>query len=88
MIPLLTHEHSSATHKELGANFIRVFILGLRDAHTSNTFRSLSFHSNSLYILPSPVSSQIVNQGFDTLWESHNKGKLFKDMTFPDPDPE
>jgi len=27
-----------------------------------------------------------VNGGFDALWESRNKGKLFKDMTFPDPE--
>jgi hypothetical protein len=29
-----------------------------------------------------------VNGGFDAVWEYRNKGKLFKHMTFPDPEPE
>lgn len=37
---------------------------------------------------PSPSHVQVVNQGFDTLWESNNKGKLFKHMTFPEPEAE
>lgn len=35
-------------------------------------------------LLVSPV--QVVNQGFDSMWESHNKGKLYKHMTFPTPE--
>ena len=33
----------------------------------------------------SPVA-QVVNQGFDAMWESHNKGKLYKHMSFPEPE--
>ena len=29
---------------------------------------------------------QAVNAGFDAMWESHNKGKLYKHMTIPVPE--
>ena len=40
---------------------------------------------------PSPrrrpaLRPQVVNNGFDAMWESRNKGKLFKDMTIPEPE--
>ena len=30
------------------------------------------------------VGEKMVNKGFDSAWESRNKGKLFKDLTLPD----
>jgi hypothetical protein len=35
---------------------------------------------------PAPPETQVVNNGFDAMWESRNKGKLFKDMTIPEPE--
>ena len=35
---------------------------------------------------PTPPETQVVNNGFDAMWESRNKGKLFKDMTIPEPE--
>ena len=35
---------------------------------------------------PPPPETQVVNNGFDAMWESRNKGKLFKDMTIPEPE--
>ena len=32
------------------------------------------------------VGEKMVNKGFDSAWESRNKGKLFKDLTLPDPE--
>ena len=32
------------------------------------------------------VGEKMVNKGFDSAWESRNKGKLFKDLTQPDPE--
>jgi ubiquinol-cytochrome c reductase subunit 9 len=32
------------------------------------------------------VGEKVVNNGFDAMWESRNKGKLFKDMTIPEPE--
>ena len=37
---------------------------------------------------PRPPPAQVVNNGFDAMWESRNKGKLFKDMTIPEPSEE
>lgn len=34
------------------------------------------------------VGEKVVNNGFDSMWESRNKGKLFKHMTFPEPETE
>ena len=30
------------------------------------------------------VGEKMVNKGFESAWESRNKGKLFKDLTLPD----
>jgi len=30
------------------------------------------------------VGEKMVNKGFDSMWESRNKGKLFKDLKLPD----
>ena len=32
------------------------------------------------------VGEKMVNKGFDSAWESRNKGKLFKDLKLPDPE--
>ena len=39
-------------------------------------------------LTPPPPNAQVVNNGFDAMWESRNKGKLFKDMTIPEPSEE
>ncbi len=39
-------------------------------------------------LTPPLLNAQVVNNGFDAMWESRNKGKLFKDMTIPEPSEE
>ena len=39
-------------------------------------------------LTPPLPNAQVVNNGFDAMWESRNKGKLFKDMTIPEPSEE
>ena len=34
------------------------------------------------------VGEKMVNKGFDSMWESRNKGKLFKDLKLPEAEEE
>lgn len=60
-----------------------------------NSFLSLSskMQSNtSVYvgviIAGALVGEKMVNKGFDSMWESRNKGKLFKDLKLPEAEEE
>ena len=60
-------------------------------------FLSLSLFTNqqsntSVYvgviIAGALVGEKMVNKGFDSMWESRNKGKLFKDLKLPEAEEE
>lgn len=63
----------------------------------SNSFLFLSLFTNqqsntSVYvgviIAGALVGEKMVNKGFDSMWESRNKGKLFKDLKLPEAEEE
>jgi hypothetical protein len=57
--------------------------------HRKKSRRSPTHRLAALVSLtPPPPNAQVVNNGFDAMWESRNKGKLFKDMTIPEPSEE
>eukprot|EP00208_Stichococcus_sp_RCC1054_P006011 CAMPEP_0206148808 /NCGR_PEP_ID=MMETSP1473-20131121/37446_1 /ASSEMBLY_ACC=CAM_ASM_001109 /TAXON_ID=1461547 /ORGANISM="Stichococcus sp, Strain RCC1054" /LENGTH=65 /DNA_ID=CAMNT_0053546231 /DNA_START=565 /DNA_END=762 /DNA_ORIENTATION=- len=57
-----------------------------------DTVYSTLMKRNSVYMVfifgGAILGERVVNSAFNTAWESNNKGKLFKDMKIPDPEPE
>ncbi|CAL6316790.1 unnamed protein product [Bathycoccus prasinos] len=57
-----------------------------------NTFYKTFMSNTSVYvgviIAGALVGEKMVNKGFDSMWESRNKGKLFKDLKLPEAEEE
>jgi ubiquinol-cytochrome c reductase subunit 9 len=64
----------------------------ISDRNRTNSTPFPNLQRSSVYvaivIAGALVGEKVVNNGFDSMWESRNKGKLFKHMTFPEPETE
>ena len=62
---------------------LTLFFLSLSSKMQSNTSVYVG-----VIIAGALVGEKMVNKGFDSMWESRNKGKLFKDLKLPEAEEE
>ena len=62
---------------------LTLFFLSLSSKIKSNTSVYVG-----VIIAGALVGEKMVNKGFDSMWESRNKGKLFKDLKLPEAEEE
>ena len=64
-------------------HLLTLFFLSLSSKIKSNTSVYVG-----VIIAGALVGEKMVNKGFDSMWESRNKGKLFKDLKLPEAEEE
>ena len=72
---------TSSSSSSVFINFL--FFLSLSSKIKSNTSVYVG-----VIIAGALVGEKMVNKGFDSMWESRNKGKLFKDLKLPEAEEE
>ena len=69
-------------------NLIIIHLLTLFFLSLSSKIKSNTSVYVGVIIAGALVGEKMVNKGFDSMWESRNKGKLFKDLKLPEAEEE